>query len=386
MRSKTMGWMLAWVCGMACLGAAHAQTQGVTKDQILLGYPNDLSGPVAEVGRAVQNGVRMAEEEINAAGGVHGRKLKILVEDNGYDPKKGVLATQKLISQDKVFAIVMATGTAPAAAALPMVLKAGIPHVCPTTAALMFSTPLERLGFGCYPTNGGMVAGGVKYFMEKEKKSRFCAIYQDDDFGLEVLEATEKQLAQGQLKLIESVGYKRGATDYSAQVSRVQGANCDVLLLIATVPPAAAVMQETQRRGWKIPVLAAATAYDDSLFKLGKDAVEGMYAVAFVGTPNDERAPAPIKDWVKRYTAKFGQAPTVSSTYGYMFTQVIAEGARLAGPDLTVDSFVKGLESLRNFKTVFGATFGFSPTSHLGVTGGLMYRVENGAWKFVGNL
>lgn len=386
MRSRNMGWLPALICGLGILGTAGAQTQGVTKDQILLGYPNDLSGPVAEVGRAVQNGVRMAEEEINSAGGVHGRKLKILVEDNGYDPKKSVLVTQKLIQNDKVFAIVMSTGTAPAAAALPMVLKAGVPHVCPTTAALMFSTPLERLSFGCYPTNGGMVAAGVKFFMEKEKRSRFCTIYQDDDFGSEVLEATEKQLAQGGLKLIESVGYKRGATDFSAQVTRVRGANCDVLLLIATVPPAAAIMQEVQRRGWKIPVIASATAYDDSLLKLGKDAVEGMYAVAFVGTPNDEQAPAPIKDWARRYTAKFGQAPTVSSTYGYMFTHVFAEGARLAGPDLTVDTFIRGMESMRNFKTVFGATFGFSPTSHLGVAGGLMYRVENGAWKFMGNL
>lgn len=382
---RIASWTLA---GLVCLGtgAAWAQTQGVTRDQILLGYPNDLSGPVAEVGRAVQNGVRLAEEEINAAGGVHGRKIKILVEDNGYDPKKGVLATQKLIQQDKVFAIVMATGTAPAAAALPMVLKAGVPHVCPTTAALMFSTPLERLSFGCYPTNGGMMAGGVKYFMEKEKKTRFCAIYQDDDFGAEVLEATDKQLAAGKLKLVESVGYKRGATDFSAQVAKVQGANCDALLLIATVPPAAAVMQEIQRRNWKVPVLASATAYDDSLLKLAKDAVEGLYAVAFVGTPNDERAPAPVKEWVRRYQARFGQAPTVSSTYGYMFTQVFAEGARLAGPDLTVDSFIKGMESMKGFRTVFGARFGFSPTSHLGVTGGLLYRVEGGAWKLMGDL
>lgn len=381
-------WAVRIAAGFFWLSAgwAAAQTQGVTRDQIVLGYPNDLSGPVAEVGRAVQNGVRMAEEEINAAGGVHGRKLRILVEDNGYDPKKGVLATQKLIQQDKVFAIVMATGTAPAAAALPMVLKAGIPHVCPTTAALMFSTPLERLSFGCYPTNGGMVAGGVRHFMEKERKTRFCAIYQDDDFGAEVLEATEKQLALGRLKLVESVGYKRGATDFSAQVAKVQGANCDMLLLIATVPPAAAVMQEVQRRNWKVPVLASATAYDDSLLKLAKDAVEGLYAVAFVGTPNDERAAAPIKDWARRYQARFGQAPTVSSTYGYMFTQVFAEGARLAGPDLTVDSFIKGMESMKGYRTVFGATFGFSPTSHLGVNGGLLYRVEGGTWKLLGDL
>ena len=386
MKNGFVALALTCACGVFGMAGACAQTQGITKDQVLLGYPNDLSGPVAEVGRSVQNGVRLAEEEINAAGGVFGRKLKILVEDNGYDPKKSLLVTQKLVQQDKVFAIVMATGTAPAAAALPMVLKAGIPHVCPTTAALMFSTPLEHLGFGCYPTNGGMMAGGLKYFMEKEKKTRFCTIYQDDDFGAEVLEATEKQLAQGKLKLIESVGYKRGATDFSAQVSRVQGANCDALLLISTVPPTAAIMQEVQRRNWKIPVVAAATAYDDSLLKLAKDAAEGMYAVAFVGTPNDEQAPAPVKDWVKRYQAKFGVLPTVSSTYGYMFTQVIAEGMRLAGPDLTVDSFIKGMELMKNFKTVFGATFGFSPTSHLGVAGGFLNRVEGGIWKLVGNL
>ena len=383
---KYLRTVLAAACSALVMTGAAAQTQGVTKDQILLGYPNDLSGPVAEVGRSVQNGVRLAEEEINAAGGVHGRKLKIIVEDNGYDPKKGLLATQKLIQQDKVFAIVMATGTAPAAAAMPMVVKAGIPHVCPTAASLIFSTPFDRLTFGCYPTNGDMVAGGVKYFMEKEKKTRFCTIYQDDDFGSEVLEATEKRLAQGKLKLIESVGYKRGATDFSAQVAKVQGANCDVLVLISTVPPTAAIMQEVQRRNWKVPVMAAGTAYDESLIKLAKDAVEGMYAVSFVGTPNDENAPAPVKDWVKRYQAKFGVLPTVSSTYGYMFTYVIAEGARLAGPDLTVDSFVKGMESMRNFKTVFGAAFGFTSTSHLGAgSGGFLYRVEGGVWKLTGN-
>ena len=99
--------------GAACasllaLGAAQGQTNGITADTIPVGVPIDLSGPLAEVGRAGQNAARMAEEEINAAGGIHGRKLKILFEDQQYDAKKSVLATQKLIEQDKVFAIQVA--------------------------------------------------------------------------------------------------------------------------------------------------------------------------------------------------------------------------------------------------------------------------------------
>jgi len=99
---------------LAFAGPACAQPQGVTKDEITVGIPIDLSGPLAEVGRAGANAARMAAEEINEKGGINGRKLKLLFEDQQYDAKKGVLVTQKLLEQDKVFAILMATGTAPA--------------------------------------------------------------------------------------------------------------------------------------------------------------------------------------------------------------------------------------------------------------------------------
>ncbi len=99
----------------ATLVAANtsAQVRGVTKDEILLGSHIDLSGPIAELGRAGVNAGKMAEEEINAAGGIHGRKLRIIWEDSGYDPKKAVLVTQKMIDKDGIFALIMATGNAP---------------------------------------------------------------------------------------------------------------------------------------------------------------------------------------------------------------------------------------------------------------------------------
>ena len=107
---------------------AHA-LQGVTPTEVVVGTHVDLSGPIVFWGVPQRNGHIMAVEEINANGGVHGRKIRLVVEDNGYDPKKGLLATQKLIQQDKVFAIVGALGTALVSAALPTVLEAGIPHM-----------------------------------------------------------------------------------------------------------------------------------------------------------------------------------------------------------------------------------------------------------------
>lgn len=381
MNRKSASLALALAGLLVGMTGAHAQTQGVTKDEVVFGFPSDRTGPVAQVMVAVERGVKMAQDEINDKGGVHGRKIKILIEDNGYDAKKGMLVTEKLVAQDKVFSIILAAGTTPAAAAMPMVLKAGLPHACPTTAALQFSQPFERLSYACYPSNAGMIEAGVKYFMEKQGKKRVCYIYQDDGMGEEVRGALDKQLATGGLKVVESAGFKAGSTDYSPQVARVQGANCDLLVLGSTVPPAAAIMKEVQRRGWKVTVLGAAPTYDDSLLQLGKDAVNGMFAVAFIPTPNEQSANPRIKDWAKRYQAKFNAAPTASSVYGYMFINVIGEGLRLAGPNLTVDAFIKGMDSIKDFKTIFGATFSFSPTDHLGARGALLFQVDNGQFK-----
>lgn len=363
-----------------------AQTKGVTKDEILIGVPIDLSGPLAEVGRQGQAGARMAEEEINASGGINGRKLKILYEDQQYDAKKTVLVTQKLIEQDKVFAIWLTYGTGPAAAAYPMVLKSGTPHVCPSTASIMFAEPMERLSFQCFPSYGAMSAAGVKTFLEKENKKKVCYIYQDDEFGAEVKGALEKMLTQANLKLVEEAGYKRGATDFSAQVARVQRGDCDLLMLGAVPPAAAAIMQEAQRRSWQPTVLVAPPAFEDNTIKLGKDAVEGIYAVGFIAPPDMERSPAPVQDWMKRFQAKYNQAGSLYAAYAYMFVYVGAEGIKNAGPDLTVDSLVKGMEAVKGYKSIFGATFTFSDKSHAGVSGAKLFQVKGGRWVEIGDL
>ena len=160
--------------------ALRAETRGITKDEILIGVPIDLSGPLAEVGRQGQKGAQMAEEEINAKGGVNGRKLKILYEDQQYDAKKTVLVTQKLIEQDKVFAILLTYGTGPAAAAYPMVLNRA--RCTPAVDASAMFAELMGARLQCFPSYGAMRRPREEFPRQAgQEESRL--IYQDDEFG-----------------------------------------------------------------------------------------------------------------------------------------------------------------------------------------------------------
>lgn len=378
---------IAGLAALAVLAAAgvSAQTRGVTKDEILLGSHIDLSGPIAELGRAGVNAGKMAEEEINAAGGIHGRKLRILWEDSGYDPKKAVLVTQKLIDKDGIFALVMATGNAPAEATYPLLLKAGVPNLFAWAGSPMFTTPLEKISFAFFPTNGGIIAPAVKHFVEKEGKKRFCFIYQDDAYGADVKEGVELALKAAKLSIIEEVGYKRGTTDFSAQVARVQRGDCD-LLVLGTVPaPAAGIVQEVRRRNWNVPILMAGSSYDETTIKLGKEAVEGAYAAAVIPNPDPERSPPAVQEWLKKYQAKYGQPGSLYGAYAYAIVHLAGESLRRAGPNLTVDSLVKGVESIKDYKTIFGGpTIKFSDKDHMGMRGSLLFRVDKGRWAQVG--
>ena len=112
-----------------------AQQQGVSKDLILIGTIQDLSGPLAGYGKAVRNGMQKRIDELNEQGSIHGRKLKLLTEDSGYDPKRAVLAAQKLVNQDKIFAMIGHIGTAQNMAAMPVQFQKNVINFFPVTAA-----------------------------------------------------------------------------------------------------------------------------------------------------------------------------------------------------------------------------------------------------------
>ena len=205
--------------------------QGVSKNEILLGSIQDLSGPIAGFGKQVRAGMVLRVDEINEQGGINGRKVKLIVEDSAYDPKKAVLAAQKLVNQDKIFIMVGHIGTAQNNAAMPVQFEKNVINFFPVTAAREMYEPFNRLKYSFAATYFDQMRGAVPKLVKEKGAKKVCTMYQDDEFGLEVVRGGEAGLKTIGMEFAEKTSYKRGATDFSSQVARMKAAGCDFVVL-----------------------------------------------------------------------------------------------------------------------------------------------------------
>jgi len=245
----------AGLSAMAALAAlatapAAAQTQGVSKNQIVIATIQDLSGPVAAYGKAARNGIQLRVDEINEQGGIHGRKIKLLVEDNGYDPKRAVLAAQKLVNQDKVFLIASHIGTPMNNAAMPVMFDKGVINFMPLSAGREMFEPPHKLKFASVASYFDTMRMNVPKLYKEKNAKQACTLYQDDDYGLEVVRGAEAGLKDIGVAMGEKTTYKRGATDFSSQVARLKASNCDFLVLGTIIRETIGAIAEARKTGW----------------------------------------------------------------------------------------------------------------------------------------
>src|SRR6266446_6887305 len=196
--------MMAAAALAAIATQASAETRGVTKTEITLGMPTDLSGVAATYGVSSANAVKMRFDEVNEAGGVNGRKIRVIIEDQGYQVPKAVQACNKLINRDKVFAFVAPLGTPMNNACFKDQFAAGVPNLFPLSAARSMYEPYERLKCCGAASYVDQIRSGVNYFVKEKGKKAICVMYQDTDFGKEVLEGAEIQAKKLGVKLVET--------------------------------------------------------------------------------------------------------------------------------------------------------------------------------------
>lgn len=363
--------------------ASAAENQGISKDEILLGAVLDLSGPVASIGVPVREGQDMAIEAVNAAGGIHGRKLRIIYGDSGYDPKKAIISTQKLLNDDKVFAFVGQLGAAIVHVTMPMIINAGALMLFPNAPLEEVYEPVKPLAFTAQPAYNVQARLATNYAYKTLGKRQFCAFYQDDDSGEQVLRGIQEALDQLGTKLVEKTSYKRGATDFSSQFARMKQANCDIVMFGALVREAAGAALERQKIGWDVQMLVSQPSASDTVIRLAGAAADGMLGVNQMlplDMVKDQPNVAPV---FKLYAdSHSGKLPDPSFLYGYNFMMLFIEAARRAGPDLTTQSLVKALEQFRDVDLNFGmAPATFTPTQHVGTFTTNLLKVSNGQWS-----
>ena len=364
------------------LPTASLAQQGVTKDQILIGSIQDLSGPLAGYGKQARAGMQLRIDEANEQGGVHGRKLKLVVEDSGYDPKKAVLAAQKLVNQDKIFIMAAHLGTAHNNAAMPIQFEKHVVNFMPLTAAREMYEPTHRYKYALLSAYYDQLRIALPKMVTDKSVKKICIIYQDDEFGLEVLRGAEAGLKTLNMELLEKTSFKRGATDFSSQVARMKSGGCELVVLGTIIRETIGTIAEARKTGFNPLFLGSVAAYTDLIHKLGGKAMDGMYATNSVQNPYLDEASQPLRFWANKYKTKFNEDPTVFSAYGYIIIDMFIRGAQKAGPTLTTDTFIKAMDTLSVESDIFGSPpVTFSATKRLGSNWSRLSQIQDGKWK-----
>ena len=367
---------------LAAAPAALAQTQGVSPTEIVIGTAQDLSGPIVSLSKPAVNGMRMRVDEINAAGGINGRKLKLVVEDHGYDPKKAVLAAQKMVQQDKIFAALGSIGTQTAVAAMPILFGKNVAHLFPLTAAREMFDPPEKLKWSFAATYYDQVRAGIKKMAKEKGLKKVCTVYQDDDFGQEVMKGGEAGLKEVGMAYAEQTTFKRAATDFSSQVAKMKEAGCDAVVMGTIIRETIGVIATAKRLDWNPLLIGTTASYTDMIHKLGGPAMNGFYSTCTVDYPYADSSSEKIRAWHTAYKEKFKEDPSVFSVYGYQIISLFEAGAKAAGKDLTTDAYVKAMETLVVPRDMFGSDEQkFSAKMHLGSTRAKLCQIADGRWK-----
>jgi ABC-type branched-subunit amino acid transport system substrate-binding protein len=368
---------------LACLTVA-ARAGGVTPTEIRVGSLQDLSGPIAALGTHFRNGTQMRFDAENAKGGVHGRQLKLLVEDTGYDPKRAVLATEKLLGGAGIFAVIHNLGSPVVMATMPRFLDAGVLHLFPGAPLRDVYEPVHPLKFGMSPSYTQSVPPGARHLIQTHGFRRVGILYQDDDMGREVLRGIDTLLGELGLQWCSQTSYKRGATDFAAQIAKLRAADCDFVVLGTVVRETIGAYTEARRTGWSVPMLVTASGYTAQVPQLGGEVMDGLYSVALVPQPEPDGANRALADWIARYKARFKTEPNTWDVYTWVGADLFVRALHAAGPQPTPQKVAAALERLQTSRDFFGSQpIALSPTNHLALGQVRLAQIRNGRWENV---
>src|SRR4029453_18779256 len=248
---------------LAATALAQKEARGITKTEIVLGMHTDLSGPAATYGVSSSNAVKMRFDELNEKGGVHGRKIKLIVEDTQYQVPRAVQAGTKLINRDNIFAMVAPLGTPMNNALFKDQFEANVPNLFPLSAARSMYEPFNKLKFYGAASYVDQVRAGINYFVTKKGKKAVCAMYQDTDFGKEVMDGIQMQVEKMKIKLAETATHKPTDQDFTAQITRLKAAGCDLVVLGTIVRDSIVPYATARKIGWTdVDFLGSAATYD----------------------------------------------------------------------------------------------------------------------------
>ena len=367
------------------LGTAQAQTQGVSDTEILIGSHIDLSGPAAPGMPMLRNGMQLRIDEVNAAGGVHGRKIKLLVEDNGSQPQMAVRAVQKLVKSDNVFALLNSFGSGANAATVKAATDAGVLVFAPWAASGIIqkvsgNSPLLFTTVQNYDTTTN---NGVSWAVKNWKAQKVGFIYQEGPLGDLVKAGLVESLKNSSATLAAEASTKAGDIDFSSQVAKMKAANVDMIFMASILRDTVGVMSEVKKLNWSdVKVLTALPGRSSIVAKTGKESVEGLYGIGGWKLHDPETTEPAAKKFLADFKQKFNMDADENAANAYSYTSWFIAGLQANGRNLSTQSLAKALQTVphQDFTTFSRQTF---TNNHVGPEMASIDVIKNGKWTQV---
>src|SRR4051794_5551981 len=351
------------------------------QDVLKVGMSGPFSGGLSLLGQSVRDGVEVAFAEINEQGGVGGRKLQFIAEDDGYEPMRTIASARKLVEQDKVVALVAVTGTAPSAALLPFVTESKTPMLFPYAFSHSLTTPLNRDVFTTLPEVRVQMLVLANYILKTLNQTKVAAIYQNDDFGQDAVAGLEERFGRDKIALTK-LPFDRGTTNFSGVVTQAKAAAVEHIVFLGIPKDAALVMREANNLGWKPQFSGHNALGDPQTFQLAGPLAEGAIAIA-VMEPLDSDKPAVKAFIAAQQKYKSSTKPTTYSMHGYQSGKLLAEAVKRAAWKTDQASLVAALEGMKDYDTGLMAPISFSADRHAGALAGAIMKAEGGKWKII---
>lgn len=353
---------------------------GVTDSEIVLGVYTDLSGPTAIWGVGATNAARMRFDEVNAAGGVHGRQIRYVVEDTSYQVPKAMSAANKLVNRDNVLAILLGVGTPLNNAIMPMLFENDVINLFPISGGRQMVEPFHPLKFTQRGIYYDEVRAAVKYFVEEKGRTTPCVIYQDTDYGVEILEGATEQAATMGLEIAEVSAHKPTDSEFTAAILRLKNANCDFVLMGTIHRDTILVLDAARKMGWEgVDWVGNNAIYAQVI--ADQESGEGFYSFVHMARlyEDDEMSPE-VKAWRDMYIELYGEEPGLPAMEGYRGADLAVLALEKAGPELTTEALRLALEGITDYTDIFGYRLSFSAEKHSGATESVLSQVQNGRW------
>jgi len=349
------------IAAAALAGAPAFAAEGISPTEIKIGMVNVQSGPAAGLGKGMKSGAEAVFKAVNAKGGINGRKINLVIGDDGYEPDKAVDETLKMIEQQKVFSLFGYVGTPTANAVLPIVKEMDVPLVGAFTGAMSLRQPVTKQVFNVRASYDDEAEALVAHFIAKGAKS-VAVFYQDDGFGQAVLSGTEKALKKRSMQTAAKGTFQRNTVAVKAGLAAMLEAKPDAVVMVGPYTPLAAFIKEARAAGLKAQLATVSFVGTDNLVaQVGKDG-DGVVISQVVPFPEDTDL-AIAKECREALAANGGEALGFVNFEGCITAKVLVAALERSGASPERAGFVDSLAAMKGVD-LGGMKVNFSADNH----------------------